>query len=180
MDGAGKIVIRLTGEPQAKGRHRSRMVETKDGRRFIGNYPDPATAKYESHLRLAAQQAMDGRDLLRGQVLVHVVAFVSIPTSMPEWKKEMARARVLRPTAGRDWDNYGKICDALNKVVWVDDAQIVRGVVDKFYSDVPELVVIAEEQRIPTRDEWRAEHPKLGKARPSAPEQPALALEASP
>ncbi|MCJ2128697.1 RusA family crossover junction endodeoxyribonuclease, partial [Methylobacterium sp. E-045] len=40
--------------------------------------------------------------------------------------------------------NIGKICDALNEVVWGDDSTVVDGIVRKFYSDNPELVITVQ------------------------------------
>lgn len=147
-----ELIIRLAGEPKGKGRHRSRLVTPRGGRApFVMQHPDPATAKYESHLRYAAQQVMVGRPLLSGQLRVVVYVFRAIPTSMPKWKQDLARDKILRPAVKPDWDNYGKICDALNKIVWTDDSLIVSGHVEKFYSEAPELVVSVEELPVPTR-----------------------------
>ena len=34
----------------------------------------------------------------------------------------------------RDWDNYHKLSqDALNRIVWLDDVQILKATVEKFY-----------------------------------------------
>lgn len=38
------------------------------------------------------------------------------------------------PTVKPDWDNFSKsLCDALNGIVWFDDAQIVKAEVEKLY-----------------------------------------------
>lgn len=48
----------------------------------------------------------------------------------------------IRPTKKPDFDNIGKvICDALNKIAYRDDSQIVDAQVRKFYSDRPRVVV---------------------------------------
>ena len=49
--------------------------------------------------------------------------------------------RRLRPTTKPDWDNIAKVIDALNHVVWADDASVVDGLVRKFYGETPELVI---------------------------------------
>lgn len=39
------------------------------------------------------------------------------------------------PTSRPDWDNYGKlVSDALNGVIWADDDQVIRAVVEKVYA----------------------------------------------
>jgi len=44
-----------------------------------------------------------------------------------------------------DWDNCGKITDALNGTCWVDDGQIVDGRVIKLYATIPRLVIEVRE-----------------------------------
>ncbi|KAA2237703.1 RusA family crossover junction endodeoxyribonuclease [Salinarimonas soli] len=149
MSELGPVTIRLAGEPKGKGRARSTLIKPKAKPAFISTYPDPDTAMYESHLKLAAQRVMEGRPLLTGPLQVSVFAFMTIPASWSRKRQDMARRNELRPTKKPDWDNFAKILDALNKVVWDDDAQIVDGFVRKFFSDTPELVVTVEPARLP-------------------------------
>ena len=64
-----------------------------------------------------------------------------ISPSWPKKRQEAARSGAMRPTKKPDWDNIGKILDAFNLIVWVDDAQIVDSRVRKLYSDRPRIVV---------------------------------------
>lgn len=105
-------------------------------------YTPERTVNYESRLALAAQQAMAGRALLDGPLEVHVSAFMPVAESKPKKWRAAALAGEIRPTKKPDWDNFGKILDALNLVVWVDDSQIVDGRVQKFYSDQPRMEII--------------------------------------
>jgi Holliday junction resolvase RusA-like endonuclease len=139
------LVIRLPGEPRGKGRHRTRVMQLPGGRAAVRQHPDAKTDAYEKRLCAAAQVAMAGRPLMTGMLSVVVFAFFPIPARWPKRKKEQARARLLRPTVKPDWDNIGKTTDALNAVVWGDDASVVDGFVRKFYADLPELVVTVEE-----------------------------------
>ena len=117
------------------GKERVRFVKAT-GRAFT---PE-RTVNYEGRLALAAQQAMAGRPLLTGPVEMVMRAFVPIPESKPKKWKAGALAGWIRPTKKPDLDNMMKsACDALNMVVWVDDAQIVRAVLEKVYSDQPRL-----------------------------------------
>lgn len=165
------ITIRIPGGPQAKGRHRSRVAMRKDGRLGIRTYADPATVKYETLIKQHGMLAMRGRRIMLGAVHVYIVAYVSIPPSWPQWKRKAALARAIQPTSGKDWDNYGKVAsDALNGIVWVDDAQIVHGVVDKLYGANPELVIYAHERPAPkTAAEWRAMQEKQDVTTPFIP-----------
>lgn len=139
-----RITICLEGAPRGKGRHRSRVVAAYGRKPFVQEYPDPETARYEGALRTAAQAEMVGRDMLTGPLAVVVYAFMPIPASWTKAKKRDARMRLIRPETKPDWDNIGKVCDALNGIVWGDDACVVDGSVRKFYSDVPELVITVE------------------------------------
>lgn len=126
--------IVLAGEPRGKGRPR---FAPQTGRA----YTDANTRNYESQLAWAAQTAMRGDAPLLGPLRVTVTAFVSIPKSFSRKKYEAAREGDLRPTTKPDADNIAKMLDALNKIVWQDDSQIVRLVVEKFYSESPRLEI---------------------------------------
>lgn len=85
---------------------------------------------------------MRGRPLLAGPLAVEMFAFLPIPASFSKRKRLDAIERRLRPTTKPDWDNIAKVIDALNKVVWADDAAVVDGTVRKFYGEKPELVIV--------------------------------------
>jgi Holliday junction resolvase RusA-like endonuclease len=104
-------------------------------------YTPERTVSYEGRLALAAQTAMDGRDLFDGPLFVEVTAYMPVAESKPKKWKAAALSGEIRPTKKPDWDNFGKILDALNLVVWVDDSQIVEGRVRKFYSDRPRMEI---------------------------------------
>jgi Holliday junction resolvase RusA-like endonuclease len=62
-----------------------------------------------------------------------------VPESWSKRDKAAALDGTIRPTGRPDWDNYGKITDALNGICWKDDSQVVDGRVIKLYSDAPAL-----------------------------------------
>jgi Holliday junction resolvase RusA-like endonuclease len=117
------------------GKERVRM--TRQGHA----YTPERTVNYESRLALAAQQVMAGRALLDGPLEVSVEAHMPVAESKPKKWRAAALAGEIRPVKKPDWDNFGKILDALNLVVWVDDSQIVEGRVRKFYSDQPRMEI---------------------------------------
>lgn len=130
------LQFHLAGAPMGK----ERVRVTRQGHA----YTPERTVNYESRLALAAQQAMAGRPLFEGPLRVTVVAEMPIAESKPKKWKAAALAGEVRPTKKPDWDNFGKILDALNLVVWVDDSQIVDGTVSKIYSASPKLSVRVE------------------------------------
>ena len=132
------IEIRMDGQPIGKGR--PRFVRAT-GR----TYTPEKTARYEDRLAWAAQSVMAGRDLLVGPLSVTVNAYLEVPTSRSKkWRAE-ALGGNLRPLVKPDADNIAKLLDALNKIVWLDDAQIVGLHVFKYYSDRPGIQIIVHE-----------------------------------
>jgi len=127
------IEIVLAGPPM--GKERVRM--TRSGHA----YTPERTVNYESRLALAAQHVMDGRNPLEGALAVDVDVFVAVAKSKPKKFRAAALTGEIRPTKKPDFDNYAKILDALNLIVWVDDAQVVDGRVRKFYSEQPRMEI---------------------------------------
>jgi Holliday junction resolvase RusA-like endonuclease len=136
------VTIRLPGGPRGKGRHRAQLVQRAGQKPRIHSHPDEKTEIYEGALRVAAGFVMRGRPLLAGPLAVEMFAFLPIPASFSKRKRLDAIERRLRPTTKPDWDNIAKVIDALNKVVWADDAAVVDGTVRKFYGEKPELVIV--------------------------------------
>ena len=130
------VQFTVAGKPLAKGRVRF----TKSGHAFT---PD-RTVNFEGKLALAAQQAMSGRPPAEGPVAVTLEVLLPIAVSWSKKKREDAVAGRLRPTGRPDLDNFAKMLDALNMVVWGDDSQIVELVVFKRYSDAPQLAITVD------------------------------------
>jgi Holliday junction resolvase RusA-like endonuclease len=139
------LAFELQGKPGHKARHRSRIVFPKAGRPFIHNYPDPDTEAYEKMLAQYAALMMRRRPPTTRPITLLVHSFRSIPVSWTPREKEAALIGAILPTSRPDWDNYGKITDALNGVVWHDDAQVTDGRVIKVYSDQPALRIEVRE-----------------------------------
>ena len=128
------IEIRMDGQPIGKGR--PRFVRAT-GR----TYTPEKTARYEDRLAWAAQAVMAGRALLTGPLNVTVIAYLEVPASRSKkWRAE-ALVDEHKPTTKPDADNIAKLLDALNKIVWVDDAQIVALLIFKKYSSRPSIEI---------------------------------------
>lgn len=123
------IEIVLAGAPMGKQRVRVR----KDGHA----YTPERTVTFEGRLAYAAQNVMGDRPLFDGPLIVDVAVLLPVPVSKPAKWKAAALAGEIRPTAKPDADNFAKVLDAVNLIVWTDDAKIVRLTVDKFYSERP-------------------------------------------
>jgi Holliday junction resolvase RusA-like endonuclease len=150
LDGAlvpGPVFFELTllGHPQHKGRHRSRIVFPKIGKAFIHNYPDPETEAFEKVLAQAAGLAMRRRAPSHEPLCLLFIADRAIPASWSRSERSAALDGRILATSRPDWDNHAKIVDALNKIVWNDDAQIVDARVLKRYAASPALTVQVRE-----------------------------------
>jgi Holliday junction resolvase RusA-like endonuclease len=128
------IRIELAGEPKGKGRPRF----TRSG---IAYTPAP-TRNHEAALRMAAQEAMAGRLPLDGPLELAMGAYMPVPQSWSQRKRSQALQGLIRPTTRPDFDNLLKCCDALNRIVWRDDAQVVHVRCAKLYSARPRLVIV--------------------------------------
>ena len=135
-----KVKFTVLGEPKGKGRPR---FSTQTGRAFTPKQ----TVNYETLVHTEYMVQCKGFRFPDDAMLdVRVIAYYSIPKSVSKKKRQAMLDHKIRPTKKPDFDNIGKvICDALNKVAYRDDAQIVDAQVRKFYSDRPRVVVTIRE-----------------------------------
>lgn len=113
-----------------------------------GHHYTPAkTVNYETLISQLFIEKYFGHKPLDGAVKIKIDAYFTIPKSASKKKKEAMITGAIRPTKKPDCDNIAKIiCDALNGLAYLDDKQIVELTVNKFYSDIPRVVVaICEE-----------------------------------
>src|SRR5271165_3049173 len=135
------VKIVLLGQPVPWARTRS----SKEGVRFTPTKQRNNAAT----LRRAAQDAMfiGGyqavlRPILDEPVSIDIIAEVAIPASWSNRKRNRAIIGELRPSGRPDLDNILKqIGDALNGVVFRDDASIVEVRARKVYGLQPKLVI---------------------------------------
>lgn len=123
------IRITLLGQPRGKERPRG----TRDGH----FYTPEKTRSYEAALKYAAAEEMGAKPPLDGPVAVEMLIVVPIAESWSKKRRLAANSGQARPTKKPDLDNVMKMLDALNLVVWVDDAQIVDAQIRKIYGDKP-------------------------------------------
>ena len=125
------MLIVVEGEVVPKGRARI----TRSG---IA-YTPKKTRDYENKLAFFAAEVMKDSPLLEGPLWVCVRVSVSIPESWSKKKRALALAGEIKPIGRPDLDNYIKILDALNGIVWKDDSQIVEISAFKYYGEKPRL-----------------------------------------
>ena len=105
------------------------------------------TVLYENLVKMEYRQQCRGIRFPDDAMLdVRVYAYYTIPASAGKKKRQAMLAKKIRPTKKPDFDNIGKvICDSLNGIAYRDDAQVVDGMVRKFYAEHPRVVVTIKE-----------------------------------
>ncbi len=131
-----EVKFTVFGEPKGKGRPR---FNTRTGHAITPK----DTVNYETLVHMEyLNQCGNARFPDDAMLDMRIKAYYSIPQSKSKKKKELMRAGVIRPTKKPDMDNCIKIiADALNKIAYHDDTQIVDCQVRKFYSDDPRVEV---------------------------------------
>ena len=119
----------VDGKPQGKQRPRfSRISKTV--------YTPTKTAKYEKQIAEAYTESGGKCTPADCYVSVSVSAFFPVPKSYSKKKREDCLERILRPDKKPDMDNILKVVlDALNKVAYEDDKQVVELIGRKYYTE---------------------------------------------
>lgn len=106
---------------------------------YIKSYQPAKVINYANWVKQSFMTAFpDHRpDVFKGSMLaIKIIAYFEIPKSKSIKFQNAARNGYLRPTVKPDTDNIAKnIKDALNKLAFPDDSQIVLEVIEKRYSD---------------------------------------------
>lgn len=132
------VTFTVIGEPCGKGRPRFTATGSP--------YTPAKTTNYEALVKVMYQDAAKGQRFGDCPLRMRIDAYYSIPASASQKKKAQMRYGILRPCKKPDADNVLKIvADALNKIAYHDDAQIVEATVRKMYADEPRAVVEIEE-----------------------------------
>jgi Holliday junction resolvase RusA-like endonuclease len=130
------VTITVQGPPQGKGRARAFI---RGGR--VGHYTPQKTRSYESLIFGAAVDAMGDRPPFDEAVELTLRAIYPIPASWSERKRHRALTGEIKPTKKPDLDNVAKAWnDALNGVVYRDDACVVLIWLEKRYGPQPLVV----------------------------------------
>jgi len=133
MNPGKQIEFEILGEPTPKARHRT--ARTKTG--HLVQYNSPKAKADEFNFQAQAVRFAPPTPIT-GAVLLEMTAFMKIPRSWSKKKTIQALTGEIRPTKKPDFDNLAKfVGDALNGIFWLDDKQIVAGLIVKQYSDRP-------------------------------------------
>lgn len=123
----------IFGEPKGKGRPRLGK---------FGTYTPEATANYENLVKVQYMTQCHNYNFEDKPLYVYILAYKSIPQQTSKKKRELMLSGEILPTKKVDNDNLEKIIfDALNKIAYNDDSQIVTNLTDKRYGSQPMVIV---------------------------------------
>lgn len=129
----------VEGKPTGKGRPRFKRMEN-----FVQTYTPEATKEYEKLVGMRFQNS--GGAITDKPVRVEIVAFFAPPKSTRKRDKAEMLANRILPVKKPDCDNIAKIIlDALNKIAYIDDSQVVELVVKKWFAAEAKVCVHIEE-----------------------------------
>lgn len=124
------------GEAVPKGSTKSFHIKKLD--RVITTNANPNTEKWEAYIRAQAQEYSERSGLFFNEgeaVEISATFHLSRPKSLPKKVKDC----VKRP----DLDKLTRcVGDALNRVLFNDDSQVVKWTVEKMYAAGPSFVAI--------------------------------------
>ena len=131
------VTFTVPGQPVAKGRPK---FARQAG--FVRAYTPEKTVAYETLVKLAAGEAMAGDPPMQGPLSLMLRLYLAIPKSTTKRDRAAIVAGYFLPTKKPDIDNVLKaVTDAMNGIVYEDDAQLVTVMVVKQYSDTPRAEV---------------------------------------
>lgn len=142
-----KLTFFIPGKVKPQARPRT-ITKGKGGRPlgFARTFIPRDTRDYQAWIKSCAMDAMNGSALMDGPLHLTVIIQVSPPKSWSGKRKSLAISGEIHPTKRPDRNNIEKALeDALNEIVWKDDAQIVRWTGAKIYSDDPGVAVTVSE-----------------------------------
>ena len=130
-----KIVIPIEPVEQARPRYTSRG-------RFVRVYDPPKVSQFKKDLGYWMQDYMTKRNIRRFEtpLTVTFTFYRKLQKSLSKVERERRLQGVHPPTVKPDLSNYLKSTeDALNEILWKDDAQIVEEHIVKKYAEEPRI-----------------------------------------
>lgn len=135
--------IEVYGQPQ--GKQRARVCVRGN---YARAYTPEKTASYENLINLSYIQALGGAPspFWDKPVKITIQAIYQIPKSFSKKRATAALDGHIRPQIKPDIDNVVKVvCDALNKIAYKDDTQVVEIAACKWYGTEPMLRIDIDE-----------------------------------
>lgn len=140
------IALAFTVPGVVRGKGRPRIVRIAGFSRMAA---DAKTVSYENLVALAATQALGTAPLITCPVCVTLTARVTPAKSASRRATAAMLSGETPPAMKPDLDNIVKVLDALNGIVWRDDAQVVSIFARKLYAETPGLDIVIRPYRAP-------------------------------
>jgi len=135
------IMFIVYGEPVAKGRPR---FSTRG--KFPVAYTPQKTKTYESEVAMMAKAAMGASEALEGPLEAYIYVTFPVPTSYSKKRTEACLKGFEQHTKKPDLDNVVKaICDGMDKIVFLSDAQITSIHATKVYGEIAKVEVLVRQ-----------------------------------
>lgn len=129
----------VTGEIVGKARPR---MNTYTGKA----YTPTKTKNYEYLVKQSFLLKYPNAEVLEGRASVSILALFQVPKSTSKKNSEKMLNKQISPTKKPDIDNIAKtVLDALNKLAYKDDTQVVDLNIAKAYADRERLIIKIEE-----------------------------------
>lgn len=136
MEDIGQIEFFVPGNPKGLKRHRT--FRTKSG---VNIQVDPSKADKADFLAMALRHRPT--EPFRGPVAMAIVAVFGRPKSHYRSNGQLKPASPVWYASAPDVDNvYKFVADSLNGIFWVDDRQVVVGMVYAIYGEIPGVAVL--------------------------------------
>lgn len=145
-----EILIILYEEPEGSPRPRARYVNRKNlsfhaqqDPGHIQVYSLTGASDKKFFQRLVNEQDFYSLDqLICTPSIVQYDAFLSTPSSFNSIDTYLAEIGIIRPISKPDFDNMEKkYADMFTGNLWLDDALVIKGVIDKYYSILPRVEI---------------------------------------
>lgn len=142
-------IIQLFEEPEGSSRPRFRIINKSNFNRvalesqFVHVYTPHAAEDHVYMKKLCDQELIQLDSLINTPCMIKYDAFYKTPSYFNVTDTFLAEIGLIRPPIDKpDWDNLGKkYCDMYNHNIWLDDALVVTGEVNKYYSILPRIEI---------------------------------------
>jgi Holliday junction resolvase RusA-like endonuclease len=133
-----KIEFLYDGNPSPAPRPRTKTIYTEDGPRT--QWYDPGSKDKNKIKKYVKSIVSEDYDPCRGEVYAYIECYKPFLAGFSKLQAYLAEKKILRPAKKPDVDNYAKtVLDAVNGVLFYDDGQIVKLVIEKYYSIFPRI-----------------------------------------
>lgn len=140
------IELTIPGQPIAKQSAKFREAHTKQGHKFMMSYTPKKIVNHTVFIKELFAIKYPKFKPIEGAVGINIYAYVMIPISTSKKRKLLMAAGKIFATKKPDEDNIKKtIYDALEKLAYNNDSQIVRSSFSKMYSESPRTEIIISE-----------------------------------